>query len=132
MKTEEIKSFVETDLSAVQTRSGGCHCGAVRYEATLSLDKTVSCNCSICTKAGYVLAFVPADQFKLISGEDKLRDYQFNKKMAHHVFCTDCGIHSFSHGTSPDGREMRAINLRCLDNIDIDALKPHKIDGRSW
>lgn len=132
MKTEEIKSFVETDLSAIQMRTGGCHCGAVRYEVSLSLDKTVSCNCSICTKAGYLLAFVPVTQFKLISGEEKLRDYQFNKKMAHHVFCTDCGIHSFSHGQSPDGRDMRAINLRCLDDIDIDALKPQKIDGRSW
>ena len=132
MKTEEIKEFVVTDPNEMKVRTGGCHCGAVRYEANMSLQYTVSCNCSICTKAGYLLAFVPANQFKLLSGEEVLRDYQFNKKIAHHVFCSTCGIHSFSHGMSPDGKDMRAINLRCLDEIDLDALTPQKIDGRSW
>jgi len=132
MQTDELKGFVVTDPSEIKTRTGGCHCGAVRYEVTMSLEQTISCNCSICTKAGYLLAFVPANQFKLLSGEDALRDYQFNKKIAHHVFCSTCGIHSFSQGMSPDGKEMRAINLRCLDDIDIETLKPHKIDGRSW
>jgi len=71
-------------------------------------------------------------QFKLVSGEEALHDYPFNKKVAHHVFCSTCGIHSFSHGMSPDGRDMRVINLRCLDDIDIESLCPRKIDGRSW
>lgn len=132
MKTEEIKGFVVTDPNEIKTRTGGCHCGAVRYEVTMSLQFTVSCNCSICTRAGYLLAFVPANQFKLLSGEEVLRDYQFHKKVAHHVFCSTCGIHSFSHGTSPDGKDMRAINLRCLDDIDLESLTFQKIDGRSW
>ncbi len=132
MKTEEIKGFVVTDPNEIKTRTGGCHCGAVRYEVTMSLQFTVLCNCSICTKAGYLLAFVPANQFKLLSGEEVLRDYQFHKKVAHHVFCSTCGIHSFSHGTSPDGKDMRAINLRCLDDIDLESLTFQKIDGRSW
>ncbi len=132
MKTDELKGLVVTNPAEIKTRTGGCHCGAVRYEVTMSLEQTVSCNCSICTKAGFLLGFVPADQFKLVSGEDSLRDYQFNKKRAHHVFCTTCGIRSFSHGMSPDGKDMRVINLRCLDDIDLESLNPRKIDGRSW
>lgn len=120
-----------TDLAETKTYTGSCHCGAVRFEATMNLERTISCNCSICMKAGYVLAFVPAEQFKLLSGEDKLHDYQFNRKMVHHVFCSVCGIHPFGQGTMPDGKEMRAVNLRCVDNIDLEQLNPQKVDGRS-
>jgi hypothetical protein len=132
MQTDELKKYVVTNPAELKIHTGGCHCGTVRYEVSMSLEGVVSCNCSICTKAGYILAFVPANQFKIVSGEDTLRDYQFNKKIAHHVFCSTCGIHSFSYGTSPDGKDMRAINLRCLDNVDLESLTPQKIDGRSW
>jgi hypothetical protein len=132
MKTDELKGLVVTNHSENKLRTGGCHCGAVRYEVTMNLERTVSCNCSICTKAGFLLAFVPANQFKLLSDEEALRDYQFNKKIAHHVFCSTCGIHSFSHGNSPDGQDMRVINLRCLDELDLESLTPQKIDGRKW
>jgi hypothetical protein len=115
----------------VKQHTGGCHCGQVRYEVTLDLDNLVTCNCSICTKTGAILSGVPADQFKLNSGQDMLSDYTFNKHVIHHHFCPDCGIRSFSRGKGPDGSEMVAVNVRCLDKIDVDALKPMKFDGRS-
>ena len=71
-------------MADAKTFTGGCHCGAVRYEVTGSLDKVISCNCSICEKRGLLLIFAAADQFKLLSGADKLADYQFNKKVIHH------------------------------------------------
>lgn len=120
-----------TNAAEMKTYTGGCHCGAVRYEATMTLERVISCNCSICTKAGYILAFVPAAQFKLLSGNEKLRDYQFNQKMVHHVFCEVCGIHSFGRGTMPDGNEVKAINLRCVDDVDLETLQLQKVDGRS-
>lgn len=113
------------------TYAGGCHCGAVRFETTADLSQTIACNCSICAKAGYVLTFVPETAFKLIKGQDVLKDYQFAKKHIHHVFCATCGIHSFGHGKAPDGSEMYAINARCLDNVDVTTLSPAPYDGKS-
>jgi len=109
--------------------TGGCHCGRVRYEVTADLGQTTQCNCSICTARGLIVAFVPAAQFKLVSG-DGLTDYQFNKKHIHHLFCPVCGIESFAKGKSKKGEEMVAINARCLDGVEVEALKPAPFDGR--
>jgi len=110
---------------------GGCHCGRVRYEVETALEPVLSCNCSICQKRGALLTFVPASQFSLHSGEDALTDYQFNKKIIHHLFCKTCGIASFARGRGPDGTEMVAINVRCLDGVDVASLTPMPFDGKS-
>jgi hypothetical protein len=115
----------------ISTYSGGCHCGKVRYEVTTAIGPVVACNCSMCGKRGSLLTFAPAEQFALRKGEDALTDYQFNKHLIHHLFCSTCGISSFSRGASPDGKAMVAINVRCLDGIDLDALEIRKFDGRS-
>ncbi len=111
--------------------TGGCHCEKVRFEVEMDLKEVISCNCSICSKKGSLLAFVPAENFKLLSGEGDLKDYQFNKRVIHHYFCSNCGVSSFSKGIGPDGKEMRAINVRCLDNVDIEKLQVKKFDGKS-
>ena len=118
-------------MSEAKTYAGGCHCGKVRYEVTAALDKVMACNCSICNKRGALLTFVPADQFKLLSGEDALTDYQFAKKKIHHLFCSTCGVASFARGAGPDGRQMCAINTRCLDDVDVSALPVTHFDGKS-
>jgi len=112
--------------------SGGCQCGAVRYDVTVDLDNTITCNCSRCGKLGSILAFAPPDAFKLQSGEGELTDYQFNTKAIHHLFCKVCGIQSFARGTTPDGTSMIAINARCLDDIDPTTLSPTHVDGRNF
>jgi len=118
-------------MSESRKYSGGCHCGAVRYEVETSLDPVISCNCSICRKRGSLLAFAAAEKFNLESGEDHLTDYQFNHKVIHHLFCTTCGVGSFARGRGPDGAETVAINVRCLDGVDPDALKVTAFDGAS-
>jgi hypothetical protein len=115
-----------------QTFTGGCHCGRVRYETPADLTNVITCNCSICQKSGSMLTFVPATQFTLKSGEDALTDYRFNKHQVTHQFCEDCGIKSFARGKMPDGTEMVAINVRCLDDVDISALTPKQVDGRRF
>jgi hypothetical protein len=115
-----------------QTYEGGCQCGKVRYRVAADLDTTMTCNCSRCGKLGAVLTFAPAQAFTLVSGGEALTDYQFNKKTIHHLFCATCGIEPFARGTKPDGAEMVAINVRCLDGVDIDALSPKAVDGRSF
>jgi hypothetical protein len=119
-------------VTELQTRTGGCHCGKVRYEAQPDLTASViSCNCSICSRMGALLSFVPAERFKLLSGEDVLTDYQFAQHKIHHLFCSVCGIRSFARGTAPDGSAVFAVNVRCLDDVDLDALQVKHFDGKS-
>ena len=106
--------------------SGGCHCGQVRYDVTADLSQVVACNCSICMKRGALWTFVPPELFALRAGADELVDYQFNKKIIHHLFCKECGVGSFSRGQKPGGGEMIAINVRCLDGVDTARLSPER------
>lgn len=118
-------------MTKTEAYTGGCHCGKVRYEVKADLSQTITCNCSFCAKSGAILTFVPADDFKLVSGADSLSDYQFNKKIIHHHFCKACGIRSFARATKPDGTDGIAVNVRCLDNVDSSTLNPHPYDGRN-
>lgn len=115
-------------MSEPKSYQGGCHCGAVRFEVTSNLVPLMSCNCSICAKRAWILTFVPPQQFKLISGESSLTDYQFGKKNIHHLFCSTCGVASFGRGTGPQG-PMVSINVRCLDQVDVGALTVTPYDG---
>jgi hypothetical protein len=115
----------------VEKHKGPCHCGAVRYEAEVDLGHTITCNCSICQKRGSLLTFTPVDKFTLLQGEDAQTVYHFNKHVIDHLFCKTCGILSYARGRTPDGRQMIAINVRCLDDVDIAMLTPQAVDGRS-
>lgn len=118
-------------MADAKNYSGGCHCGQVRYDVTADLSSVIACNCSICVRRGTLLTFVPVESFALRAGGEDLVDYQFNKKVIHHLFCRHCGVASFSRGVVPGGKEMIAINVRCLDGVDPAALKPVPFDGRS-
>ena len=118
-------------MPQAQKYLGGCHCGKVRYEATADLSRVVECNCSFCSKRAHALTFVPPEQFKLLSGEAALTDYQFGEHNRHHFFCSTCGIGPFGRGTQPDGRQMIAVNVRCLDGVDIETLTVGMFDGKS-
>jgi hypothetical protein len=118
-------------MAEIKTLTGGCHCGKVRYEVKADISAVTACNCSICSRAGWLLAAVPGEQFTLLSGADDLSDYQFAKNRIHHLFCRSCGIRSFSRGATPDGKEMYAVNVRCLDDLDIESLPVTRFDGKS-
>jgi hypothetical protein len=93
--------------------------------------KAIACNCSICSRVGWLLAFVPGVDFRLIAGEDALSDYQFGKKRSHHPFCRICGVRCFARGTDSKGRPTVAVNLRCLAGLDAPALPVQMVDGAS-
>ncbi len=80
---------------------------------------------------GWLLSFVPASQFRLLSGEKVLADYQFGKKSIHHPFCSRCGIRSFCGGTDQGGNEVRGVNVRCLEGVEVDKLEVMHYDGKS-
>jgi hypothetical protein len=120
-------------MSEQQIYHGSCHCGAVRYEAkSAPIAEAMSCNCSMCRRKGTLLAFIPASDFTLQSGDEALADYQFNKRVIHHLFCRTCGVTSFARGATPDGTPMIALNVRCLDEIDPDAIRINRIAGKSF
>jgi hypothetical protein len=114
-----------------KTYEGGCHCGKVRYKVASDLTPVIECNCSICSKKGTLLTFVGEPAFELLSGKDALSEYQFNKHVIHHLFCSTCGVTSFSRGKKPDGTAMVAINVRCLDGVDLRSLQITPFDGKS-
>jgi len=110
---------VEGETAMKKTYAGSCHCGAVRFEADIDLAQgTFKCNCSICKKTRAWLAAVPAADFRLLTGDDALREYQFAKRRLHHLFCGTCGVRSFSRGTDGKGGEMYAVRVNCLDGAD--------------
>jgi hypothetical protein len=118
-------------MAGGRTQTGGCHCGRVRFEATTDPTQAIACNCSICSKQGLWLTFVKPAQFKLVSGLDAVGEYQFNKHAIHHVFCRTCGVEPFARGKTKDGADMFAVNVRCLDGVDVSKLDPKPFDGRS-
>ncbi|HEV7449690.1 MAG TPA: GFA family protein [Candidatus Paceibacterota bacterium] len=116
----------------MQTYTGGCHCGAVKYEVETDLAKVIECNCTHCDIKGLILSFVPEDKFKLLSGEDNLENYQFNKKKIHHLFCQTCGVESFGRGENSKGEKLIAINVRCLNGVDRSKLTITPVDGKQY
>jgi len=116
---------------AIKTYSGSCHCQAVTFDVDVDLDQALQCNCSICSKLGAVWAFTPKAKLNVISGTHSLGNYQFGKKRLHHLHCTQCGIEPFAEGLAPDGTATVGVNLRCLDGVEVDKLKPRPHDGRS-
>ena len=110
--------------------SGGCHCGAVRFEVEAPEHLEVSeCNCSICTKSGYLHLIVPRSQFTLDKGAEHLQTYTFNTGIARHYFCRTCGVKPYYIPRSnPDGID---VNVRCLDESPAD-ITVIPFDGRNW
>jgi len=114
-----------------KTFTGGCHCGQVRFEATCDLAMVTACNCSICTKKGLHFTFLPPASFQLRAGEENLKEYLFNKHAIRHQFCIDCGVEVFARGKRPEGTEVVALNVSCIDGVDLSKIAMTPVDGRS-
>ncbi len=113
--------------------TGSCHCQAIKFEAEgIDLEKTMVCNCSYCSKRGYILTFIPADQFTLLTPDAPLTEYRFNTNKIQHQFCSTCGIQAFGLGTDKEGSAIRMINVRCLEGVDISSLSPTPVNGKDF
>ncbi len=113
------------------TYSGSCHCGRIRFEAEGDIDSALACNCSICQRKGSLLWFVPRPALRLLTPEADTATYLFNKHVIQHRFCPTCGIHAYGEAPAPSGELMAAINIRCLEGIDLQAIPVTNFDGRS-
>ena len=121
---------MSTNAQSFTCYSGGCHCGAVRFQVSVHRPEVYDCNCSICRKKGFLHLIVPPEQFTLLKGADALSTYTFNTGIAKHTFCRICGIHAFyrprSHPNAYD------VNVRCLDEDVLSQFRITPFDGLNW
>ncbi len=110
---------------------GSCHCGKVAFEVEGEINGAVACNCSICSRKGSLLWFVPHEKLQLKTPEDAASTYEFNKHIIKHRFCPICGIHPYAEGVDSKGNRMAAVNLRCIEEIDLASIPVQNFDGRS-
>ena len=110
--------------------TGGCHCQNVQFRCWPESNIIYDCNCSICTKKGFLHLIVGRDQFELLTPKENLGLYQFGTKTAKHYFCKTCGISSFYIPRShPDSY---SVNVRCLENVSLEDFKIKNFDGQNW
>ncbi|RYE88900.1 MAG: GFA family protein [Oxalobacteraceae bacterium] len=113
------------------THQGSCHCGQIKFEVDGTIDSGLACNCSICLRKGSLLWFVPRTALRLQTPESDMATYTFNRHVIQHRFCPTCGIHPFGEGRAPDGTATAAVNIRCIEGVDLDAVPVHHYDGRA-
>ena len=113
------------------THTGGCHCGAVRFEVEAPAKPDVlSCNCSMCAATGFLHLITAANSFRIVAGEDNLTEYRFNTGVARHLFCKTCGVKAFYVPRSHPGGW--SINARCVDNLPLKDTDISEFDGANW
>lgn len=110
---------------------GSCHCGRIAFQVEGTLSGAMSCNCSICRRKGALMWFVPRSQLQLLTPDENASTYTFNKHVIKHRFCPACGMHPYGEGVDTKGNAMASINIRCLEDIELEKIPVTQFDGRS-
>ena len=110
---------------------GSCHCRRIAMEVEGSLEGAITCNCSMCQRKGAVIWFVPRDKLRLLTPEKDASTYFFNKHAIKHRYCSVCGMHPYAEGTDPKGVRTAAVNIRCLEDIELEKIPTTHYDGCS-
>jgi hypothetical protein len=110
---------------------GSCHCGQTKFEVDGTIEQVMECNCSHCSRKGYLLWFVGREQLKVSSGQDQLATYLFNKHTIEHKFCPTCGCAPLGFGRGQFAQKA-AVNVRCLEDVELKSLKVVPVDGKSY
>jgi hypothetical protein len=121
----------KAESSAANKHTGGCHCGAVRYEVLINPAIGSRCNCSICTKTAVLGGFAKPEAFVLLAGTESLSAYEWGAKISRRFFCKHCGIHCFGRGHLEElGGDYVSINFNTLDDVDPAGVNVAYWDGR--
>ena len=110
---------------------GSCHCGNILFSVEGDIESALACNCSICSRKGTLLWFVPASKVQLLTPRENITTYTFNKHIIKHQFCGVCGAQPFGEAMDPQGNPTFAINIRCIEGIDPLSFPVHLYDGKS-
>ena len=112
------------------TYQGSCHCGRIAFTLEGEVREAMDCNCSMCRRRGGLLAFFPREALTLTTPEEDYATYQFNRHVLAHHFCPNCGIAPFTDGVNPKtGAKTVAVNVRCLEGVDLATLDIKPFDG---
>ena len=111
--------------------NGSCHCGHVAFQVEGTISGAMSCNCSLCQRKGALMWFVPREQLQLLTPDENAGTYTFNKNVIKHRFCAKCGVHPYGEGVDAKGNAMAAINIRCLEDIELEKIPVTHYDGRA-
>jgi hypothetical protein len=128
----EVSHLSAKTKAGTVTRTGSCHCGAVRFQLQLEPGfQAGRCNCSICMKVAQTGVIVKPSAFKLLSGEESITKYAWGAKISARHFCKHCGVHCFGAGHLKElGGDFVSANLNCLEDFDVNALPLIHWDGR--
>jgi hypothetical protein len=110
---------------------GSCHCGRIAFQVEGALASAMSCNCSICQRKGALMWFVPRETLHLTTPDENASTYTFNKHTIKHRFCANCGVHPYGEAIDPKGKAIAAINIRCLESVDLENIAVTHHDGRA-
>ena len=109
---------------------GSCHCGNIKFTVEGNIESALSCNCSICQRKGSLLSFYPENQFTLLTNGDNVGTYLFNKHVIQHKFCQICGVSPYAQANDPQGNPTVALNIRCLEDFELEKIPVHHFNGR--
>jgi hypothetical protein len=101
------------------------------FEVEGKVDSAMACNCSICSRKGSLMWFVPRERLNLLTPDDNASTYTFNKHVIRHRFCATCGVHPYGEAPDPKGNAMAAINIRCLEGVELEKIPVTHHDGRA-
>ena len=113
------------------THKGSCHCGSVTFELEGEFDHALACNCSICSRRGTPLWFAPPERFRIGQPEAIVATYTFYRHAVKHRFCPTCGIHVFAEGSDAQGNSFVAVNIACIDGLDLSSIAIQEFDGKA-
>lgn len=119
-------------MASKRSYNGGCQRGNTSFSAELVLGELVACNCPRCRRVGHLLAYLPESDFRVTVGAAGVFEYRFHTGRIARRFCPVCGIQPYAAGTAPDGTPSIAVNARCLDGVDLDALQIKRCDGAAY
>ena len=96
---------------------GKCHCGSVKFTINTKIRDLRRCNCSMCSRKGFVMGTALIDELTITSGEKNLTSYKWNTKIAEHFFCKICGINT--HHKRRSDPNQYGYNIGCIEGFEM-------------
>jgi hypothetical protein len=106
---------------ASKTYLGSCHCGRIKFEATLDLASgTSKCNCTHCWKKRLWTARVKPENFEARGGEEELSGYKPGATTGHTGFCKHCGVVPYGWVAASEWNpsEYVSVSVAALDDVE--------------
>jgi len=109
-----------------------CHCGAVKLQVPTAPEEVASCNCSLCSKLGWLGAYYNPAAVDLITPRDTIDTYIWGDRSIQICRCSHCGCTTHWESIDPEMTDRMGINARMMKDIDIETIPVRYVDGASF